>query len=418
MLSVSQVLEIIRLGESTHVEFKAVHIKNKKIVVPHRDDISDEIAAFANSSGGTIVFGVSDKDREIIGIDPADVSFLVDDITEICHDSFKPPIVSISIDSVTVPSADSDSKCVTYVQIGRSLWLHKSANGYFYRSGSRKSEMGQDQLLRIAQTRSQARIISFDEQAVPDTTKDTLSPDLYNRFIRESSVEALAKRRLLVKSGDDHSASVSGVLMCTNNPEEDIYNSFIQAVYYRSESRDANFQINALDCRGPLDQQILQAYKFVKQHNWVSAKKETWRQERPQYSMRSIFEAIVNAVVHRDYSLYGSKIRLFMYSDRIEIYSPGRLANSLTVDNLIENQVTRNEMLARLLSELAVEDDLTPTINRSHFLERRGDGVRIIFSESERLSGKIPVYEIFGEELKLTIFAAPSLQEVDRLAHE
>ena len=93
MLSVSQVLEIIRLGESTHVEFKAVHIKNKKIVVPHRDDISDEIAAFANSSGGTIVFGVSDKDREIIGIDPADVSFLVDDITEICHDSFKPPIV-------------------------------------------------------------------------------------------------------------------------------------------------------------------------------------------------------------------------------------------------------------------------------------------------------------------------------------
>ena len=128
--------------------------------------------------------------------------------------------------------------------------------------------------------------------------------------------------------------------------------------------------------------------------------------------MRSIFEAIVNAVVHRDYSLYGSKIRLFMYSDRIEIYSPGRLANTLTVDNLMENQVTRNEMLAHLLSELAVEDDLSPTIDRSHFLERRGEGVGIIFSESERLSSKKPVYEIFGEELKLTIFTAPSLQEV------
>ena len=101
-----------------------------------------------------------------------------------------------------------------------------------------------------------------------------------------------------------------------------------------------------------------------------------------------------------------------MYSDRIEIYSPGRLANTLTVDNLMENQVTRNEMLARLLSELAVEDDLSPTIDRSHFLERRGEGVGIIFSESERLSSKKPVYEIFGEELKLTIFAAPSLQEV------
>ena len=412
MLNVSQILEIIRLGESTYVELKEVRIKNNEIVAPHRDEISDEIAAFANSSGGTIVFGVSDKDREIIGLEPADVSFLVDYITEICHDSIKPPIVSISIDSITVPNVDGDSKCVTYVQVGRSLWLHKSANGYFYRLGSRKSEMGQDQLLRIAQTRSQARIISFDEQAVPDTTKDSLSPDLYNRFVRESNIEALVKRRLLVKSGGNHSASVSGVLLCTKNPEEYIYNSFIQAVYYRSESRDSKYQINALDCRGPLDQQILQAYKFVKQHNWVSAKKETWRQERPQYSMRSIFEAIVNAVVHRDYSLYGSKIRLFMYSDRIEIYSPGRLANTLTVDNLMENQVTRNEMLARLLSELAVEDDLSPTIDRSHFLERRGEGVGIIFSESERLSSKKPVYEVFGEELKLTIFTAPSLQEV------
>ena len=105
---------------------------------------------------------------------------------------------------------------------------------------------------------------------------------------------------------------------------------------------------------------------------------------RTQYSMRSIFEAIVNAVVHRDYSLYGSKIRLFMYSDRIEIYSPGRLANTLTVDNLIENQVTRNEMLARLLSELAVEDDLTPTINRSHFLEH---GVKVYALSLVRASG-------------------------------
>ena len=384
MLSVSQILEIVRLGESTHVELKEVRIKNSEIAAPHRDEISDEIAAFANSSGGTIVFGVSDKDQEIVGIDPEDATYLVDYITEICCDSIKPLIVSISIDSLMLPIADGESKCVTYVQIGRSLWLHKSANGYFYRLGSRKSEMGQDQLLRIVQTRSQARIISFDAQAVPDTTKDTLFPDLYNRFVRESSIEALAKRRLLVKSGEDHSASVSGVLMCTRNPEEYIYNSFVQAVYYRSKSRDANYQINALDCLGPLDQQILQAYKFVKQHNWVSATKETWRQERPQYSMRSIFEAIVNAVVHRDYSLYGSKIRLFMYSDRIEIYSPGRLANTLTVNNLIENQVTRNEMLARLLSELAVEDDLTPTINRSHFLEH---GVKVYALSLVRASG-------------------------------
>ncbi len=411
MLSASQIIELIRLGESTYTEFKEVHIKHKKIVAPKRDSIADELAAFANSSGGTVIFGVSDKSREIIGIDPSNVSHLIDFITEICHDSVKPPIAGISIASVFLPNTGGEMKCIAYAQIDRSLWLHKSANGYFCRIGNRKSEMGQDQLLRIAQTRSQARIISFDEQAVPDTAKESLLPDLYNRFVREDTLEALAKRRLLVMSGNKHVASVSGILMCTKTPEKYIYNSYIQAVYYRSKARDADYQINALDCRGPLDQQILQAYHFVKQHNWVSAKKEPWRREKPQYSMRAVFEAIVNAVVHRDYSIYGAKIRLFMYADRIELYSPGNLANTLTVENLMENQATRNEMLARLLSDLSVEGDMTATVSRSHFLERRGEGVRIILDESERLSGELPVYEMFGEELKLTIFAAPSLQQ-------
>ena len=132
---------------------------------------------------------------------------------------------------------------------------------------------------------------------------------------------------------------------------------------------------------------------------------------RPQYSMRAVFEAVVNAVVHRDYSKAESKIRLFMFMDRLELYSPGALANTLTVDDLPYNQATRNELLARLLSDLTLDDDIGAQVARQHFLERRGEGVSIILSESEQLSGEIPVYELFGEELRLTIFAAKSLQE-------
>ena len=152
----------------------------------------------------------------------------------------------------------------------------------------------------MAQIRSQAKIFSFDEQAVPNTSENTLQRDLYMRFVREDSIEALAKRRILVKTEDGIKASVSGMLMCTQTPDEYIYNSFIQAVFYASKKRDANYQMNALDCRGALDQQIIQAYNFVRQHNFVSAKKESWRMEKPQYSMRAVFEALVNAVVHRD----------------------------------------------------------------------------------------------------------------------
>jgi predicted HTH transcriptional regulator len=100
-----------------------------------------------------------------------------------------------------------------------------------------------------------------------------------------------------------------------------------------------------------------------------------------------------------------------MFTDRLELYSPGALANTVTVDNLRYSQSTRNELLARLLSEITLDDDMGKQVVRRHFLERRGEGVGIILNESETLSGKAPIYELFGEELRLTIFAAKSLQE-------
>ena len=127
--------------------------------------------------------------------------------------------------------------------------------------------------------------------------------------------------------------------------------------------------------------------------------------------MRAVFEALVNAVVHRDYSRTVSKIRLFMFADRLELSSPGALSNTLTVEKLRYGQATRNELLARLLSEVTVEDRVSRQVARRYFLERRGEGVGIILDESETLSGRVPVYELIDEELHLTIFAAKSLQE-------
>ncbi len=75
------------------------------------------------------------------------------------------------------------------------------------------------------------------------------------------------------------------------------------------------------------------------------------------------------------------------------------------------SQATRNELLSRLLSEIALDDGDGRQVKRRHFLERRGEGVGIILNESEQLSGKTPIYELFNEELCLTIFAAKSLQE-------
>ncbi len=399
--SLTELIEKIYLGEDSTIEFKRE--------LPHRESLADEIAAFANASGGVILTGVDD-DGEIVGMNRHDLGRTEKTVVEICRDSID-PMVHILTKKLRI-----DDKNLLKIEVPRSPFVHKSSNGYFIRQGSSKREMTTEQLGRLLQSRSQAHRIAFDEQFVPNTHKDTLKETLYQRFITEGATDReeienlLLKRRLLVKEGQAYRASVAGLLMCHDRPDDYLYNSFIQTVFYNSVEKDANYQIDAKDFRGPLDQQIVDAFKFAERYNQVSARKEIGRIERPQYSMRAVFEAVVNAVVHRDYSKAGSKIRLFMFTDRLELYSPGALANTLTVDDLRYNQATRNELLARLLSETTLSDDMGAQVVRRHFLERRGEGVGIILNESERLSGKIPVYELFGEELRLTIFAAKSLQ--------
>ena len=399
--STTELIEKIILGEDSTIEFKRE--------MPHRDNMADEIAAFANDEGGVLLIGVDDY-GEIVGLELQELDRIENTIVEICRDSIE-PTVRIFTEKLRI-----DDKNILKIVVPRSLFVHKTSNGYFTRHGSSKREMSTEQLARILQSRSQARIIAFDEQLVPNTHKSTLRESLYRRFITEDTPEdviedLLLKRTLLVQEGREIRASVAGVLMCHDTPDDYLYNSFIQAVYYSGKVKDANYQIDAKDFRGSLDQQIIDAFKFVQKHNEVSARKEIGRIDQPQYSMRAVFEAIVNAVVHRDYSKHGSKIRLFMFADRLELYSPGALANTVTIDKLRYSQATRNELLARLLSEITLEDDVGKQIKRRHFLEGRGEGVGIILNESEVLSGKIPIYELFNEELCLTIFAAKSLQE-------
>ena len=398
--SQTELIEKIMLGEDSMIEFKRE--------MPHRDSMADEIAAFANDEGGVILIGVDDH-SEIVGLELQELNKIENTIVEICQDSIEPTV------RIFTEKLRLDDKNILKIEVRRSLFVHKTSNGYFIRQGSSKREMTTDQLARLIQSRSQARIIRFDEQLVPSTHKSTLRESLYRRFITEDAAEddiedLLLKRTLLVEEGREIRASVAGVLMCHGTPDDYLYNSFIQAVYYSGKVKDADYQIDAKDFRGPLDQQIIDAFKFVQKHNEVSARKEVGRIDQPQYSMRAVFEAIVNAVVHRDYSKGESKIRLFMFADRLELYSPGALANTVTIEKLPYNQATRNELLARLLSEITLDDNVEKQVQRRHFLEGRGEGVGIILNESEQLSGKTPIYELFNEELCLTIFAAKSLQ--------
>ena len=116
--------------------------------------------------------------------------------------------------------------------------------------------------------------------------------------------------------------------------------------------------------------------------------------DRPQYDINVVDEAVVNAVAHRDYAIAGSKIRLFLFADRLELYSPGKLPNTITLDDMAYRTFTRNQLLVSFLSR--IRSKRTGEV----FLESRGEGVRKILQDGEAHAGRRPEYELFGDELR------------------
>ncbi len=407
--STEELLQKIRLGEDTPLELKDVRFRGKKIDGPSRDDLADEIAAIANTYNGVLLLGVDDKTKEIIGI-PVDKLDLVERyVFEICEQSIKPPVVFRSF-RIELPDSTGTLRPVLKVEIPRSLFVHESPGGYFHRQGSSKRKMPPDYLARLFQQRSQARLIRFEEQPVPQSSMNELSEDLWRKYTARSdepSEVVLLKRNLLAKEESGViRASVAGVLLCCEHPERFLPNAFIEAVRYRGKKQDSNYQTDAQKIRGPLDQQIDQAMTFLKRNQKVMAIKKPHRIEKQQFSERAVFEAVVNAVAHRDYSVFGSKIRFFMFDDRLEIYSPGPLPNTVTIESIVLRQATRNELITSLLAETPVAEAVGD-VGRGYYMEKRGDGVPIILYESEKLSGRKPVYRLIDDaELLLTIFSA------------
>lgn len=413
--SSADLIERIELGESSHLELKEVVFSGEVVKGPRRDDLANEIAAFANTRGGVLVLGISDKAKEVLGIPLAKLDAVEEYVTGICIDSIEPPVFATT-ERLKLPDSTGLMHAVLRVNVERSLSVHRSPAGYVIRVGSSKRSMPPEQLARLFQQRSQARLVRYDELPVPGTSLAEFDPSLIDRFRTDRTSDA--RETLAIKLGmavrDEFARSrltVAGVLLGTGRPERWIPNAFVQAVAYRGrsigEAMDArNYQVDARDITGPIDVQVSEACRFVARNQRIAASKEFGRRDLPQYDITAVFEALVNAVAHRDYSMEQSKIRLRMFSDRLELYIPGELASTMTPETLAYRQATRNETIASLLAKCEVPGGIASLrTTRSTLMDRRGEGVSLILSRSKKLSERIPKYEtIDATELRLTIF--------------
>ena len=394
----------IRLGEDNLWEFKEIVFAGNVPKSPKRDDIADELAAFANTSGGVVLCGVTNS-GDFQGMSREQMDRLEVLLVEICTNMIKP-----SIRPTIFRREIEEGKPFLLVEVPQGYALHDSPGGGYHRVGSSKRKMTSDERLRLAQQRGRSRFLWFDKQPVPGTGFRSLDESLWKPLLSAEGAAtpelALEKMGLLTNDENDTTrATVAGVLLCTHSPEEWLPNACISATCYRGVDR-ASGQIDAQTITGPLNRQIAEAVAFAVRNMRVGAYKNPARTDLPQYSNKAIFEAIVNAVAHRDYEIRGSRIRVSMFADRLEINSPGGLPNNLTIESMDVRQSTRNEALTSMLGRMSV-GNIHGSEDRQFFMERRGDGVPIIFRETKALSGESPQYQLIdGSELVLTIPAA------------
>ena len=395
----------LRLGENGGWEFKEIVFAGDQPRSLRRDDLADEIAAFANADGGVLLCRATAA-GDVQGMSRPQMDALDRLVVEACTDAIRPPVLPGIFRHEL-----EDGKPFLLVDVPQGHAQHDSPGGSFQRVGSSKRAMTSDERLRLAQRRGQARFPWFDKQPVPDIGFRTLDEALWKPLLSAEGAadprSALEKMGLLTRGlGGALRASVSGLLLCSQSPEAWLSNACITATRYRGRDRTTG-QADAQTIGGPLPQQIAHAAAFAIRNMRVSARKEPAGVDVPEYSERAIFEALVNAVAHRDYSVRGSRIRLSMFDDRLEIQSPGGLPNNLTLDSLPLRQSARNGLLVSVMGRLPV-GGVRGSGDRRFFMERCGDGVPVIVRETEAISGRPAEFRlIHNAELCVILPAAP-----------
>ena len=359
MVSEIELLEIINNGENSGVEFKRDDLVNHQL--------AKTLVAFSNLEGGMVLLGVED-DGTIKGLTR---DRLEEWVMTTCRDKIRPGIIPY-FEIVKNVEPDKD---VVVVRVSRgidvhSLW-HNNKHTYFIRVGSESREPSPEELSRLFQQRG------------------TFRTDL--RPISGSRIEDLDRRRLKdyfcrvrqqqVPEDDDHSewhnlllnteimvedgVSLSGLLLFGNNPKRFLPQAGIDVATFLGTTKDYSIKEHR-SINGPMtplmDQQsniletglVDQALEFVRRNTSLTAYIDDSgrRVEHSEYPKEAVREALVNALIHRDYLLANADIELAIYQDRLEIISPGRLPNGVTPERMrVGIRATRNQLLKEVMRD-------------------------------------------------------------------
>ena len=382
-------------GEDSRVEFKALQVTERGVRAPNAESLAGELVAVANAEGGTLFLGVDD-DGQPVGIPKRRLDVAERWLVNIATENCDPPIRPI-IRKHLVGEGES-AKHLILATIPRGLHVHRTTSGrYYQRIGSSKRDLTPTELARLFQQRG--REFVFDEQPVPTADVAALNQRRLEAFFGRSPaipwLDLLRNTRVAVETEEGVTRpTVAGLLAFATEPSDFLPFCTIEAACYGGTALSSEDLVHVERLAGPAADQIDAAVAFVARF----MQEERPAGSDPAYDIDLVDEAVVNAVAHRDYAISGAKIRLFLFADRIELYSPGKLPNTLTLEDMPYRTFTRNQLLVSFLSRL--RSKRTGQV----FLESRGEGVRKIMRVAEAHAGRAPAYHLFGKELRLTLW--------------
>ena len=375
-----KVLELIKGGENQSVEFKLSEV--------HADSLAKEMVAFANTQGGTLLIGVGD-DGLIRGL--GDSALVCEErIANISRNNVIPPI-TVSMQQVEFKQ---DSVLVVDVQKGIERPYQTRNNQFIIRVGSTNRVATQGELMRLFQ---QAGAFHYDAVAVPETGLKDLNMAKLDGYFSQYGLDLRAEEepeRVLMNADimdASYRVTVGGLLIFGLNPQKSLPFVAISIAHYAGITI-ADELIDKQTVEGTIDFQVDNALAVIRnniRHPSIIQGTRTI-DTKFRYPDKVFRELLVNAVVHRNYALAGSRIRFLLFDDRIEAFSPGRLPNAVNIEKLpIGVSCAVNPILVKFMENL-------------RYIDKLGRGLPMVYQEAKR-NGKQVIFEEFGEEFRVIL---------------
>jgi len=350
--------------------------------------LAKEMVSFANSHGGVILIGVGD-DGSIRGIEPN--RSLDEWVSNIARNNVQPP-VQVKTEAHTI-----EGKTIVEVRIekGRDRPYQDNSGRFYVRVGSTNRMASLPELMRLFQ---EGGFYHFDKTEVEDADPRSLARYALSEYFQpyeiafdeldsEEQITLLKNTDILGPGGHP---TIAGLMIFGAQPQRYLYNASISYAHYNGEYPDGEL-IDRQTHEGTLPRQVESAVLSLRNNLRIgSTIIGTKRVEHPHYPEKVFREIIVNACMHRNYSISGSRIRILQFSNRIEFVSPGKLPNTVTPEKLSSGV------------SFAVNPIIVKFMENLRFSDKIGRGLPMVWREAQKL-GKEVRFEEIGEEFRVTL---------------